>query len=198
MTIKYTLSAKTQSDKPVFSELEKGLHAIPYEDFIYCDTDSIKCIGEHQEAFKRLNEQYINEDRSALDPAGRRHYLGIFEYEGEYKTFKTLGAKKYAYEDEKGLHVTISGVNKKLGAQELGSIENFKPGFIFRKAGGTESRYNDDPEIKEVTIQGHKLKITSNVAIIPSTYHLGITAEYSQLLRFLSSTDIRLSLHYER
>ena len=25
MTIKYTLSAKTQSDKPVFSELEKGL-----------------------------------------------------------------------------------------------------------------------------------------------------------------------------
>lgn len=179
-------------------KLEKGLHAIPYEDFIYCDTDSIKCIGEHQEAFKRLNEQYINEDRSALDPAGRRHYLGIFEYEGEYKTFKTLGAKKYAYEDEKGLHVTISGVNKKLGAQELGSIENFKPGFIFRKAGGTESRYNDDPDIKEVMIQGHKLKITSNVAIIPSTYHLGITAEYSQLLRFLSSTDIRLSLHYER
>ena len=89
-------------------------------------------------------------------------------------------------------------INKKLGAQELGSIENFKPGFIFRKAGGTESRYNDDPEIKEVTIQGHKLRITSNVAIIPSTYHLGITAEYSQLLRFLSSTDIRLSLHYER
>lgn len=179
-------------------KLERGLHSIPYEDFIYCDTDSIKCLGDHRNDFERLNETLIDERLCAEDTRGRRHYMGIYEFEGSYKSFKTLGAKKYAYEDETGLHVTISGVNKNIGADELKTIENFKPGFVFRKAGGTESRYNDDPDIKSIRIQGHTLEISSNVAIIPSTYHLGITAEYRQLLRFLCSTDIRYSLHYER
>ena len=34
-------------------------------------------------------------------------------------------AKKYIYEDEKGLHGTISGVNKKLGAKELGITSEY-------------------------------------------------------------------------
>ena len=89
-------------------------------------------------------------------------------------------------------------MNKKLGAEELGSIENFKEGFIFRRAGGTESIYNDVPEPAEIMIQGHKLKITSNIAIMDSTYTLSLTEEYRRLLNFLNETDIRYSLHYER
>lgn len=180
-------------------KLHKGIHCIPPEQFIYADTDSVKCIGDHASAFEKLNEEYLNEELSALDAAGKRHYIGIYEHDDEYKAFKTMGAKKYAYIDMNDqLHITISGVNKKLGADELGSIENFREGFIFRKAGGTESIYNDVPEPAEIMIQGHKLKITSNIAIMDSTYTLSLTEEYRRLLNFLNETDIRYSLHYER
>lgn len=178
--------------------LERGLHAIPYEDFIYCDTDSIKFTGDHMSAFEALNDMIRDERFAAYDTAGKAHYLGLWEPDGSYLKFKTMGAKKYCYEDETGLHVTISGVSKKEGAAELGTIENFKTGFIFRKAGGTESRYNDHPEPSRVRIQGHDLDITSNVAIMPSTYKLGLTVEYEQLIKLLSSGDIRFTLHYER
>lgn len=180
-------------------QLHKGIHCVEPLDFLYCDTDSVKYIGDYKKEFEQLNKEYKDKAASALDPAGNRHYLGIYEPDADYLAFKTMGAKKYAYEDMSGkLHITISGVNKKLGAEELGSIENFKEGFIFRKAGGTESVYNDDPPIKEVQIQGHKLKITSNIAIMDSTYTLGLAMDYRRLLAFLNASDIRYSLHYER
>ena len=97
-----------------------------------------------------------------------------------------MGAKKYAYEDEKGkLHLTVAGVIKKAGAEELarkGGLEAFKPEFVFVDAGGLEAVYNDDPEIKTYEIDGHVLEITPNVVLRPSTYTLGITDEYEALL----------------
>lgn len=180
-------------------QLHRGIHCVDPLDFLYCDTDSVKYMGNYDQAFKKLNKEYRNKEYSAVDPSGERHYLGVYENDASYLAFKTLGAKKYAYEDMEGkLHITISGVNKQLGAEELGSIENFKEGFIFRKAGGTESIYNDDPEIKEIRIQGHKLQITSNIAIMDSTYTLGLAMDYRRLLAFLNASDIRYSLHYER
>lgn len=44
--------------------------------------------------------------------------------------------------------------------------------------------YNDNPVISEVQIDGHTLHITSNVAIMPSEYKLGITGEYERILKF--------------
>ena len=109
-----------------------------------------------------------------------------------------MGAKKYCYVDMDGqLHTTISGVNKRLAPAELKDIRNFKEGFVFRTAGGTESIFNDNPDMT-IRIQGHDLKITSNVMIKESTYTLSLTLEYKRLLAFLANTDIRYSLHYER
>mgnify|MGYP003302264220 CR=1 FL=1 len=180
-------------------KLHKGIHCVKPDDFLYCDTDSVKGMGDYSEAFNELNKEYLNEELSARDSKGNIHYIGIYEHDDRYKAFKTMGAKKYAYIDMNDqLHITISGVNKRKGAAELGSIENFQEGFIFRSAGGTESIYNDDPEVKEVKIQGHKLEITSNLAIVESTYTLSLTLEYRRLLNFLNETDIRYSLHYER
>ena len=110
-----------------------------------------------------------------------------------------MGAKKYAYEDQDGqLHITISGVNKRLGAAELQTLDNFKEGFIFRSGGGLAAMYNDFPEISEVRIQGHRLPITSNVALFPSTYTLGMAADYKKLTLWLMNNDITSALHYER
>ena len=156
--------------------------------FIYTDTDSIKYTGEVD--FSEYNAEKIKNSKAhgavATDPKGITHYMGVFENEGKARKFCTLGAKKYAYEDESGkLHITVAGVIKKDGAAELekyGGIKEFKPSFIFREAGGLEAVYNDRPEITEYEIDGHKLPITSNVVLRPSTYTLGITDEYERLL----------------
>ena len=121
--------------------------------------------------------------------------MGVFETEDNpetgvaYRYFKTLGAKKYAYVEKEGegVHCTIAGVNKSKGGSELdahGGITAFEEGFVFRDAGGTQAIYNDDPDIDALDIDGHKLPITSNVAIIPSEYTLGITGEYARILKY--------------
>ena len=168
-----------------------------YANFIYCDTDSVKYIGDID--WSDFNNARISECREsgsfATDPYGITHYMGVFETEDNpetgfaYYSFKTLGAKKYAYtETENGpTHCTIAGVNKAKGGQELdehGGLEAFADGFVFRKAGGTKAIYNDDPEIKSVTIDGHVLTIISNIAILPSEYTLGITGEYERIIKY--------------
>lgn len=174
-------------------ELQRGIDLVQETEgaaFIYTDTDSIKYTGDVD--FTEYNAEKVNlaetNGGSALDPKGVTHYMGVFEDEGTARRFIHLGAKKYAYEDEQGeLHLTVAGVIKRAGAEELksrGGLEAFKPSFIFTEAGGLEAIYNDDPEIKEYEIEGHKVPITSNVVLRPSTYTLGVTDEYERLMYF--------------
>ena len=171
-------------------ELEKALNIVGPERFVYCDTDSVKFIDDGKVSFNAYNESRkrdsIKNGGVAADPAGHKHYLGVYENEGTYKRFITMGAKKYAYEDAAGeLHITVAGVSKNKGAQELaqrGGLEAFKEGFVWYDAGGLESIYNDDPDTKEINIDGHKLPISSNVLLRPSIYTLGITGEYARIL----------------
>lgn len=180
-------------------KLHSALWRIHPSDFVYTDTDSIKVLGDYDEMFNDLNAEYLNPEYSAVDPKGKTHYIGIFEKDASYKRFITYGAKKYAYEDPDGtLHITIAGVNKTKGAAELGRLENFKKHFKFKDAGGLAAVYNDDPDIKSVRIQGHTVRITSNVMLVKSTYTLGITDEYDELLLFLQHHDITSALHYDR
>lgn len=180
--------------------LEKGLkliHETEGAEFIYCDTDSLKYIGDVDWSGYNADRvaECLESGSYATDPKGVTHYMGVFESEDNketgyaYRYFKTLGAKKYAYVEKEGegVHCTIAGVNKKKGGKELdqnGGLSAFEEGFIFQDAGGTLAVYNDDPAIKEVEIEGHKLRITSNVAILPSEYTLGITGEYARILKF--------------
>ena len=46
--------------------------------------------------------------------------LGVFDFEGVYSKFKTLGAKRYLYLDECGFfHLTCAGVSKSTGVEYL-------------------------------------------------------------------------------
>lgn len=177
--------------------LQSAIDSLPPEDVIYIDTDSVKYVGDHEDIFKELNERYIEEELSGVDMDGVVHYCGCFEDDGEYSSFVSLGSKKYCYEDEEGLHITTSGVNKKLGAEELGSIENYKEGFVFRKAGGTESIFNDKPPMDHIHVNGIDVEIVSNIAIMDSTYTLGIAGDYRRLLNGLNNEHIKHSLHIE-
>lgn len=154
--------------------------------FIYSDTDSIKYTGtvDFSEYNRTVEEQALRWKAYAADRNGEVHYMGVYESE-HYELpnrFKTLGAKKYVLEDkDKRLHITIAGVNKKKGGEELQKIENFKEGFVFNKAGGTESVFNDHIDMV-IQKDGHDLHITDNVVIRDSSYTLGITAEYRAIL----------------
>ena len=161
--------------------------------FVYCDTDSVKFDADpslpwDMPDFTDYNNKKVelanNTGAWADDPAGIRHYMGVFEYEGSSK-FKTLGAKKYCTEKDGKIKLTCAGVGKRSGAEDLernGGIDAFEIGYVFTgKAGGVEAVYNDSAdEVRE--IEGHKLHITKNVCLRPSTYTLGITADYEKAI----------------
>lgn len=158
---------------------------------LYWDTDSLKYLGVID--WSGYNNDRIRESLKsgayADDPDGVTHYMGVFEREADFVEFRTLGAKKYCYTYRKKgklvTVVTVAGVGKAAGAEELvaaGGVEAFKSGFTFVKAGGLEAVYNDRPAIDHVEIDGHLLQITTNVVLRPSTYTLGVSADFARLL----------------
>jgi len=157
--------------------------------FVYCDTDSVKYLGEID--LTKFNTERVNDSKRsgayATDPHGITHYMGVYEKEHDMCEFRTMGAKKYVYRETPNgkLVCTIAGVSKSLGGEELeehGGITAFHEWFTFDKAGGLEAVYNDNPEQCDIVRDGHKLKVTSNVVLRPSTYTLGLTADYKRLL----------------
>lgn len=177
--------------------------------FVYADTDSVKYINAPID-WETLNGPIRARARKngayATDPQGVVHYMGVWEHDDSYATFKTLGAKKYAYtykdkpckpdkckrknckwkgcENCPATYCTIAGVGKSTGAAELdaaGGLDAFDINFIFTEAGGLESVYNDD-DYGEYEIDGHTINITRNVCLRPSTYTVGITQDYATLL----------------
>ena len=161
---------------------------------IYCDTDSVKTLGDApiHKLNEALQQRAENMGAYAYDRKGRNHPIGVFEFDGHYKQFITQGAKRYAYiDDDNKMHVTVSGVTKKVNeetgipfaVEELKTLTRFKPGMIWRKAGGTAAVYNDNDDFDyEDPETGKKVHIGKNVAIIPSTYEMTYSRDYAKLL----------------
>lgn len=81
----------------------------------------------------------------------------------------------------KMFHITVSGLNKEKGANEIKRIENFKLGLTVNNSGRTISVYDDDINPHFVTVNGKDYKIYANIAILDTTYTLGVTPEYGEL-----------------
>lgn len=171
---------------------------------IYCDTDSVKTKGDI--SLSRLNDKLmkaaITNKAYADDMNGKRHYIGLFEFDGHYDRFITQGAKRYAYESAGKLGITVAGVSKKINeetglpfaVEELKRLERFRVGMTWRKAGGSISVYNDADNITYTDPgTGNSLLITKNVAIVPSTYVMQYSKDYSLLLN-----EIQLYEQYQK
>lgn len=107
------------------------------EDYIYSDTDSIKVLNResHLDYINKYNDnvkqkinkclKHYNINISMACPKtikGVEKPLGVWDYEGTYLRFKTLGAKRYIYEtNDNEIHITISGVSKVSGVKYLKS-----------------------------------------------------------------------------
>ena len=109
------------------------------DDYIYSDTDSIKVINKsrHMDYINNYNKWVLqklqlaflerNIDISLTRPKnkyGVEKQLGIWDYEGQYKRFKCLGAKRYMTETDNGISITVSGLNKKVAVPYL--LEKYK------------------------------------------------------------------------
>lgn len=187
------------------------------EGCVYVDTDSVKYLGEID--WTGFNAKCIEDSTrngaAAMDKNGTMHYMGVYEQERSYYEFATLGAKKYAYRYELGgkMHAAIAGVAKNDVLNDAGDVIRagggteldrnggfaafLTEGFVFHDAGGTELIYNDNPPIDHIDIDGHTLPITTNVVIRDSTYTLGITAEYRELLFNLAEDDYCFFRHLD-
>lgn len=162
-------------------ELEDGLN-IAGLDTIYCDTDSVKYIGNHDREFEEYNRRLNTECeekgiRNYAEVNGKRFYMGIFDKEKGYDEFITLGAKKYAFLQNGKLGITVSGLSKKKGAEELekkGGLRRFQRNEVFYNSGRTIAQYNS-AEVHDITVDGCTFSTASNLAIVDTTYTLGIS-----------------------
>ena len=107
------------------------------EDYLYSDTDSIKIRNEekHRAYFEKYNElirqqlyeamDYHKISRDAIEPLtkdGVAKCLGVWDFDGHYSRFKTLGAKRYLVQyshdsrnkskDFDKVQITVAGLNK--------------------------------------------------------------------------------------
>ena len=104
------------------------------DDYVYSDTDSVKLLNpeRHVEYFKKYGEeilrkiemaaQYHNIDVemfSPKNPKGKSITIGLWDDEGIYNHFKTLGAKRYLIEKNGEYQLTVAGVNKKKACEYL-------------------------------------------------------------------------------
>ena len=172
---------------------------------VYCDTDSIKLrTGFDENIFNEYNKSVLDKIKyvsnllnidinrfSPKDIKGISHPLGVFEIDGEYIEFITQGAKKYAYKDDDGLHITVSGVPKKAKVG-LKKLDDFKDGYIFKYKDTYKNTlfYTENQATFELTdYLGNKCVVNdiTGVCLVPTTYELGKSLDYANLISDESS-----------
>lgn len=180
---------------------------------LYADTDSLKLEeGFDKTVIENYNKSVLEkikkvseelelpiEKFSPIDSKGSHHTIGLFENETKkgckftYDFFITQGAKKYAYIDseDKQIHITVSGVPKS-GAKALKKLEDFQDDFVFdyKYTNKYVLYYNDEMESFMLTdYNGKKKEVTEKYGccLLPTTYTLGKSQEYSDLISDESS-----------
>lgn len=177
------------------TNLQKAIDKIGL-DCVYIDTDSLKYCGSHDEVFEQINQEMIdwciqNDIINYVEVGNYKYFLGLFDKEKGYDEFVTLGAKKYAFNQNGKIGITVAGLNKKSGAKELelkGGLSNFKIGTEFFDSGRKTVYYNDDKK-HFLIVQGCKIENASNIALVDTTYTLGMTDVMLSILNGLESED---------
>lgn len=193
-------------------ELWDMILAINENDVVYYDTDSVKFLNPKKYAhlFEERNKKIIAENKKACTfhgfpkdcfiktkPSGKKSILGAWDNEGDsesficYDKFVTLGAKKYAYEKNGEIGITVAGVPKKASVC-LKSLEEFKEGFVFDReiCGKNQLKYIPDKYVSEnpliVFNDGYKQKEKLGINIKSAGYTLGLDHDFSVLVNCLN------------
>ena len=168
------------------------------EDYIYSDTDSVKIFNaeKHKIYFEEYNKWIVKKLEKCLNyhniplyfispktVKGEIKTLGVWDFDGFYTDFKTLGAKRYIFKKDNKLNITVCGLSKKSGKE---FIENQKNPFIFFN----EGMYIDSEHTGKMTHTYIDKEIENTI-----TDYLGNTAYYHEKsFIHLEKTDYLLSL----
>ena len=145
--------------------------------WLYSDTDSCystkwddKKVAAYNEECRRLLKE---NNYGAVFVNGKEFWLGEATLDGEYKEFKTMGAKRYCVRTlEDDLKITVAGVPKKKGALCLkNDINNFKKGFIFdgETTGKLQHTYYYE---EDIWIDENGNERADSIDLSPTTYVL--------------------------
>lgn len=201
------------------------------DDYIYSDTDSIKAKNykNHMKYIDEYNQEITNKlekcldhygiDKSELAPLdvdGIAHPLGLWDFEGVYKTFKTLGAKRYIVENlpyktphsmaknkDDILEITIAGLPKDKGRDYLLKVSNNDMNKVFKNFtdkmlvpaddSGKMTAYYDDEEKTAIIkdYQGHYTKVTSksSVHLSKASFEMTLASKFIKLLEMLADGE---------
>jgi hypothetical protein len=198
----------------------KNLFSGIYEfgnDYVYSDTDSVKALNvdAHAEYINTYNAQIVAKleracrfhgiDVNAIRPKtikGVEKTLGVWDFEGIYTRFKTLGAKRYMVEKPHALttptgdynvSLTVSGVNKVNAIPYLvekygdGIFDAFKDELLIPAAytGKMTHTYIDEPfsvELTDYTGATQTVSERSCVHLEPAEYSLSLSDAYIDYL----------------
>ena len=109
------------------------------DDYVYADTDSIKILNpnEHMDYINEYNQNIMRKiakvaefhnidpnEFSPLNQKGKRKTIGVWDFEGIYDGFKTIGAKRYMYREGDKYSLTVAGVNKKKAMEYIQKTYN--------------------------------------------------------------------------
>lgn len=184
------------------------------DDYIYSDTDSIKSMNteRHEDYFNSYNaqildkielaSQYHNLDKSLFAPytkKGKQKIIGVWDDEGVYDKFKTLGAKRYltmkgVQSTEPKYMITLAGSNKKKTMEYLvgtgDPFGNFTDGLSIppENSGRLILSYIDNEtagivvDMFGVPYEYHEL---SSIHMEKSEYNLSMSEEFVRYLEGL-------------
>lgn len=179
MPYQYSIWTTAHSRDELYSMIE----VVGYDNFLYCDTDSVFYIETPEN--KKAMDEYAARCRQIAKEAGAfvdDKFLGEPTPEPPIRAFRAIHSKCYAMEewDKKkndfDLKVVIAGIPKaatkwingqpvyKTNADELGSIDNLNDGFVFSHCGGTRCVYCERP-IETANINGHITELSSSAVI---------------------------------
>lgn len=183
------------------------------DDYIYADTDSIKCLNleKHMDYIGNYNIRckkklqamckYHGIDYDELEPKtikGVKKPLGVWDHETKddrYIKFKSLGAKRYlTYQAQDGYHLTVAGVNKHIALpyllDEYGDdvFDHFEQSLIIPEdyTGKLTHVYIDTPDSGIVIDDtGHEYHYTSPTAVYleKASYCFDIAEDYINYLK---------------
>lgn len=185
-------------------------------DYVYSDTDSVKFLNyeKHKDYIERYNKdverklqkmcEFRQIEFERLKPKnkkGQEKLIGVWDFEGIYTHFKTLGAKRYlvrSKKDEK-LHLTVAGLSKQNGVDYMLRVcnndymkvfENFNDDLYIpeNETGKNTHTYIDSEITATITdYQNNIVEVTSlsGVHLSPCEFTLSISKQYSKFLRDL-------------
>lgn len=184
------------------------------EDYIYCDTDSIKMVNyeDHKGYITAYNDHIKNKlyaavddlglDRDKLEPKnkhGERKPLGIWEHEGHYDQFKTLGAKRYLYREGDKFSLVVAGLSKQNGMDymrrncstkdEVFAMFNDDLFIPANETGKMTHTYIDDEaslEVEDYLGNIETVNPKSSIHLEPCEFTLSISGHYAKFLHMLS------------